>query len=560
MWHNQSQEYKTRAGFIQNPGTDEIREKTGFLPWHTDEQEVWIIHMSMKKRILLLLVASLLGIAFLASLALAETGTAGDLVWKLDKGVLTVSGSGKFPAKGPWMQYAKKIKSIEIGDQIEGLETKALDGFPVLTYVHFGAGIKSIGWSDFGSVPTLQRLRFSGPINGFAIPIRVSEIVFDHPEATVTVDGSFVTAASGVKGAMYAIGEKKGTVSLPAGYRTVGMYSFNNMAKMKEIVLPEGLWGIYDYAFKGCTGLKSVTIPSTVTSVAEGAFSGCKALKEIVFLPEKVTLKQAFKDCTGLQEIVLPETDSLTADLFNGCTSLKKVVIAEGTEGIAKDAFRGCGKVAAVYIPASVTEIEEGAFDAALAKAKFQCPAGSYAESFLKKHGWKYETVTPIESIALSNADVSLGIKKSLTLKADVQPANATGRKKLIWVSSDEKVASVKGGKVKALKAGECDIYCIAMDGSNVREYCHITVIQQIKSLKAVKKHTLAVGDTWEPKVTVVPATATNQWLTWKSSNESVCTVDENGLVTAVGKGKCVITCTATDGSRATAKITITVK
>lgn len=59
--------------------------------------------------------------------------------------------------------------------------------------------------------------------------------------------------------------------------------------------------------------------------------------------------------------------------------------------------------------------------------------------------------------------------------------------------------------------------------------------------------------------MTIKPATATNQAVIWNSSDESVCTVDETGLVTAVGKGQCVLTCESTDGSKKTAKISITV-
>jgi Subtilisin-like serine proteases len=45
----------------------------------------------------------------------------------------------------------------------------------------------------------------------------------------------------------------------------------------------------------------------------------------------------------------------------------------------------------------------------------------------------------------------------------------------------------------------------------------------------------------------------------WKSSNEKVATVDNNGLVKAVGKGTATITCTALDGSKKVAKCSVTV-
>ena len=48
---------------------------------------------------------------------------------------------------------------------------------------------------------------------------------------------------------------------------------------------------------------------------------------------------------------------------------------------------------------------------------------------------------------------------------------------------------------------------------------------------------------------TVEPGDATNKAVTWSSENAAVATVDQNGVVTAVGKGYTTITATAADGS-----------
>ena len=47
--------------------------------------------------------------------------------------------------------------------------------------------------------------------------------------------------------------------------------------------------------------------------------------------------------------------------------------------------------------------------------------------------------------------------------------------------------------------------------------------------------------------------------MTWTSDNEEVATVDENGLVTAVGEGTATITATANDGSGVSASCVVTV-
>jgi len=57
----------------------------------------------------------------------------------------------------------------------------------------------------------------------------------------------------------------------------------------------------------------------------------------------------------------------------------------------------------------------------------------------------------------------------------------------------------------------------------------------------------LAVNDTVKLSARVLPLTTLQDILFWKSSNESVATVDENGNVTAVGEGVTLITATARD-------------
>ena len=59
--------------------------------------------------------------------------------------------------------------------------------------------------------------------------------------------------------------------------------------------------------------------------------------------------------------------------------------------------------------------------------------------------------------------------------------------------------------------------------------------------------------------VTVKPADATNQDVTWESSNTSIATVSEDGTVTAISAGNATITATAADGSGISASCTLTV-
>lgn len=71
-------------------------------------------------------------------------------------------------------------------------------------------------------------------------------------------------------------------------------------------------------------------------------------------------------------------------------------------------------------------------------------------------------------------------------------------------------------------------------------------------------KTLIGKGETVQLIATVTPDNAVNKKLTWTTSDSSVATVDENGLVTAVANGTAIITVTTEDGET-TATSTITV-
>lgn len=71
----------------------------------------------------------------------------------------------------------------------------------------------------------------------------------------------------------------------------------------------------------------------------------------------------------------------------------------------------------------------------------------------------------------------------------------------------------------------------------------------------------LEVGDISNLVATINPTDATNKNVTWTSSNESVATISDSGIITAINKGTSNITVTTEDGKfSATCKLTVTEK
>ena len=85
-----------------------------------------------------------------------------------------------------------------------------------------------------------------------------------------------------------------------------------------------------------------------------------------------------------------------------------------------------------------------------------------------------------------------------------------------------------------------------------------VTYIDLGPQYLSLSNATVAQGDTLQMEYRVLPARlADTLKLAWTSSDESIATVDENGVVTGVSKGQCVITATAESGLSASANLTV---
>ena len=157
----------------------------------------------------------------------------------------------------------------------------------------------------------------------------------------------------------------------------------------------------------------------------------------------------------------------------------------------------------------------------------------------------------PVTGVTLDKTEyVFHTIGETLTLDPTVSPSDASD-KSVSWKSSDESVATVdQNGKVTAMANGTATI-TVTTDDQSKTATCEITVAQWVTGITLDKSAlVLAEGKSETVSVaSITPENANDKLVSWSSDNTSVATVDQNGQVTAVSKGRATITAAAKDGS-----------
>lgn len=136
---------------------------------------------------------------------------------------------------------------------------------------------------------------------------------------------------------------------------------------------------------------------------------------------------------------------------------------------------------------------------------------------------------------------------------AEVCPLDADCRE-VTWHSENPSVANVNAstGYIHANAIGTTKIYATATDGSECSDYLTVTVSNTVPVASiTLNRSNISLEECGSTSLfaTVCPENASNKNVNWTSSDSSVATVSDSGLVTAVSIGSAIITATAADGS-----------
>lgn len=215
------------------------------------------------------------------AVTLRKNNTCGEnLTWKLENGILTISGSGEMwdmhytGADTPWgddkylvtsiviedgvssigenaFRFCSNVQNVKIPDSVLKIGKEAFWQCREITEIDLGAGVKTIGNGAFGWCTSLTSIR--------AINVE-------------SIERSAFSCCSSLK-----------TFIMPESVKSLGAFVFNECTGLENVVLPDGLSEVSEALFYRCNSLKKVTIPSSIITIDNKAFLGCDSLSDVYY-------------------------------------------------------------------------------------------------------------------------------------------------------------------------------------------------------------------------------------------------------------------------------------
>lgn len=350
---------------------------------------------------------------------------------------------------------------------------------------------------------------------------------------------------------------------------------------VEKLIIPDSNSSIptdanIEYTFAWSENLKEVQIGTKFINIIPNHFlDGCKKLSKVTFSDKFLEQAKAFgktkfgdecfANCSSLKTFLIPEgikPDNLSRTAFYNSNIENLIIYGDtATEGNAYDIVTSVHYMKNVVIFKNDVEVKiNGGVDENL-NCTFYANKNSKMEDYynrLMDYAKDEEINLNYNFVDISTVNIDSMIE---AWQNGEEPTEPTTTSTTVTTATTTSTSTTQPSS-SSISTPDEPVTETTTVPTSTTETKPIVVKASGISLNTNKLALTRYGTDVKEKLTatVTPNETTNKNVNWTSSNNKIATVDENGYVTAKGKGIARITATTTDGSNLSATCTVTVK
>jgi len=305
-----------------------------------------------------------------------------DMTFSIEGTTLYINGTGRmwdFEKDNDSTWFNQNITNVVIGTGVEYIGKFAFSSIEELKYIDIPSNVKGIHANAIAGCNNFKYIYYEGnyeeslEVDGLYSLFGVGNAkVHCYTESMTEGEGSFYTIINDITDKRVAWELKDGVLTVGGDESLVNYASkedtpwYSMHSSVNEVIIVDGANRVGAHSFEGYENLVKITVPKSVGKIAESAFlgsayytnadnweNGALYISDGDNTTPSYHLIKVNKNAVGDTFVIKSGTISVAERAFDGCVSIRKLVISKDMTSVYSSAFTGLTELSGVFYNSS---------------------------------------------------------------------------------------------------------------------------------------------------------------------------------------------------------------